>query len=91
MGYPESDRGHSRVVMWRRDGVSGTGDGFGLQSYSARRCLTRERKNSKRAFAVATTAPAPPPGATIVPPAAHVKRRREREAPWRGTEAELLR
>src|SRR5712692_3063399 len=42
-----------------------------------------ERKNSKRAFAVATPCPLPPPGATIAPPAAEVKRRREGEAPLR--------
>jgi hypothetical protein len=36
-------------------------------------------------------APCPPPRATIAPPAAEVKRLRTGEAPWRGSEAELLR
>ena|SRR2546422_1640851 len=41
-----------------------------------------ERKNSKHAFAVAT--PCPPPGATIAPPAAEVKRagRTRSESEW---------
>src|SRR5437867_13456634 len=38
-----------------------------------------------------TRASCPPPRATIAPPAAEVKRLREGEAAWRGSEAERLR